>query len=412
MGMMDYALAGAVKGGADTFLEISKEERAEKREVKKEKRVAGFQDIRDRRLAELRSKESKLDREGRTEEARLDRDARTEEGRIGREFTASENRLTRRQQTKERVGGEGARSDLQDDAQDATADLQDDSQDHGTAERQATTAGRTGDIVLANENAVVNQDDQQEHQRELQESSQDFKQSQQQASDAQSVAEIILKSELENQRMTLSYGQVVVDTTDPNKPKVVYQAGDKPITTGVITPKVAGAFFSSEAKAYYGKLDQSGLTNFGTDRQARLAKRASALSMRVWEAEGGRVSPNEVFARVFDLIGNQKDALDPEATLDQLEEAVDNADDFWSQDFSSTSPEEAQEIEQLEGAYNTNKKTLEEDLTVRPGMLNTATQEKTVLPPETAKLLKEGVVTSFSNGQKWTLKRGQPVQVQ
>ena len=91
---------------------------------------------------------------------------------------------------------------------------------------------------------------------------------------------------------------------------------------------------------------------------------------------------------------------------------VDNADDFWSQDFSSTSPEEAQEIEQLEGAYNTNKKTLEEDLTVRPGMLNTATQEKTVLPPETAKLLKEGVVTSFSNGQKWTLKRGQPVQVQ
>lgn len=34
------------------------------------------------------------------------------------------------------------------------------------------------------------------------------------------------------------------------------------------------------------------------------------------------------------------------------------------------------------------------------------------LPPQAAAALKEGVVTTFANGQKWTLRGGQPVQVQ
>ena len=77
MGALDYALAGAVKGGADTFLEISKEERGEEREIKKEKRLNSFQEIRDKRLAEINAGERELDREQRSEQSKLDRESRT-----------------------------------------------------------------------------------------------------------------------------------------------------------------------------------------------------------------------------------------------------------------------------------------------------------------------------------------------
>lgn len=79
MGALDYALAGAVKGGADTFLEISREERAEDREIKKETRVNDFQTIRDKRLAEINAEAAEKDRDFRSEESGKDREHRSTE---------------------------------------------------------------------------------------------------------------------------------------------------------------------------------------------------------------------------------------------------------------------------------------------------------------------------------------------
>ena len=93
MGALDYALAGAVKGGADTFLEISKEERGEEREIKKEKRLNSFQEIRDKRLAEINAEAAEKDRDFRSEESATDREFRSGESaadRTSRETTARE----------------------------------------------------------------------------------------------------------------------------------------------------------------------------------------------------------------------------------------------------------------------------------------------------------------------------------
>lgn len=46
-----------------------------------------------------------------------------------------------------------------------------------------------------------------------------------------------------------------------------------------------------------------------------------------------------------------------------------------------------------------------------PGQPATAQGPSAGLPPEAVKQLKEGIVTTFRNGQKWTLKNGQPAKV-
>lgn len=341
MGALDYAMAGAVKGGADTWLQISGEDRQENRDIRKDARTNKYQEIRERRMAEI------------------DQKFRTSERIAGQEFTAGENQLTREYGKDMQDDSQEGTASLQDDAQESTASLQDDSQESTTSL----------------------QDDQQEHTTSLQDSSQTHKTNERQGAEAHSIAEMLLQNDLDNQRMKLGYGEVVVDMTDPNNPHTIYQAGHKPLSTGRITNDKASKFFSTEAKAYYGQLDKSGLTAFGSDRQAKLSARASAISMKVWEqqgGEGGGRSPNEIFAKVFQHISNQKQLMDPEAALEQLEAATEDAQKFWSPESGETSDLEAKDISQKQQTYDTNRETLEESLAPPSGMLNQSSDQPPV----------------------------------
>jgi hypothetical protein len=110
MGALDYALAGAVKGGADTFLQVSGEERAENREIRKEARVNNFQEIRDRRLAEIQGKEKKLDRASQESEGLLDRQSRTANLQAGFDARSSDNAATIEARSSDNAATVAARS--------------------------------------------------------------------------------------------------------------------------------------------------------------------------------------------------------------------------------------------------------------------------------------------------------------
>jgi len=68
-GLLSYALAGAGKGAADTYLEISKEDRADKKEQEAEKRAAIRQDARDKRLQDWRVESATQQHDWQTEAA-------------------------------------------------------------------------------------------------------------------------------------------------------------------------------------------------------------------------------------------------------------------------------------------------------------------------------------------------------
>jgi hypothetical protein len=62
MGLLNYAVAGAVKGGADAYLEVLKEDRSEDRDRRKEKREQDIWEIRQQRLAEIKKGQTADDR--------------------------------------------------------------------------------------------------------------------------------------------------------------------------------------------------------------------------------------------------------------------------------------------------------------------------------------------------------------
>lgn len=392
--------------------EIEKEKRVESAVVRSDERRAKIATIAANRLAEVQATASGVDREFRTSERKE-----------GEKFTASENVLTREQQSKVQESDQGHDINKMEIGQGYKVENLNLGFDQQTSERQGAEAHGTGMLNLGQEfqaaessldrthtstekaldrefTAVQKLLDKdftqserqalQAHQIGIQQLSQDHKTSERistqgystserRSSEANDLAKMILGKEIDQQNMTLSYGQAVVDVSDPANPVVKYVRGDKPGTTGAHTQKSASAFFSAEAKAYYGKLDKSGVTSFGTSRQADLANRASSISMQLYNKFGGRVDPNTVFSMVFQHIATQAAILDPDAAFKRLTAYIEESQGFFSENFKGINENEQKNIDEMRTKAEADAETIRTDLTLPGGPTSTpATPDQTV----------------------------------
>ena len=188
------------------------------------------------------------------------------------------------------------------------------------------------------------------------------------------------------------------------------QAPHKPATstTGQFTAEDATKFFSKRGDVYFGTLDESGLYTLGTDENAQLASAASSVANRLWLQKQGGIDANTIWAVVYKNIKANKatTAADIKSIGDQLT----TYDDMWWN--TEAESDEVIRLKKDQERIEKEGKAGQMDLPGQRGggMLDEGTA--TELPPAALNKLKEGVVTTFSNGQKWTLRNGKPAQVQ
>ena len=101
MGLMSWALAGGVSGGANTYLDIREEERAEGRQKRKEDREQKIWEIRQRRLKEIGMEQAEYENELATERDYMKRMYDSEQAGLDRDEAARQAQLDR--ESRERI---------------------------------------------------------------------------------------------------------------------------------------------------------------------------------------------------------------------------------------------------------------------------------------------------------------------
>ena len=361
MGMMDYALSGAVKGGADTFLNIREEEREDSRTQAGEKRA-------DKRQieSEKRGEKRLIDAEGRAEGYAIQSENRGELRAVAAEGRAEE----------AEGRGEQRRMKIWEIQQKRLAEI-------GRAEFDYQDEAATEKTYMQRQYDTEQESLNRAHESEEAEKARD---------DA-------------NRNTVLSPGSHLVDASEEGAATARYVTPHKPAggSDGTMSAKDASKFFAANAKSYYGQLDKSGVYSFGTDEQAALAARAAAIADRMWQKHMGKVDVNTIFAKTFQHIRDQKAELNPEAIEDELE-SLDS--DWWLTDEQET------QQEYLEGDLADTKHKITSDLALPEeeaaggeGMMSRNT-ESSDEPNGTAIDLDPAIISQLQEGKTYGLTQG------